>query len=110
MQAREIIDQLHEDRRSEIHRKLDAVRKRPGLSSAYAQLVSTPFGPTPSYAEEDPSSEWWLSPDAEALLQELTDMLASGSTHGVKPGGPTHVYPGATQSWQQTNYDMERPV
>lgn len=106
MHARQIIDRLHENRRSEIHRKLDAVRKRPNLGAEYAQLVSSPFGPTPSYAEEDPSSEWWQSPEAEALLQELTDMLSPGSTAGVKPGGPTRVYPGATQSWQRTDRDM----
>ncbi len=106
MHARAIIDRLHEDRRSEIHRKLNAVRRRPNLGAEYAQLILA--GPIPAYAEEDPSSEWWKSPEAEALLQELTDLLAPDSTAGVKPGGPTRVYPGATQSWQRTNLDMPK--
>lgn len=92
--------------RHDILRKLDAVRKRPGLSANYAQLVTTAFGPVPSYAMEDPNSDWWSSEDAAALRQELTDMLSPHSEYGVKPGGPTHVYPGALQSWQQTDRDM----
>lgn len=114
MTPQHIVDTLLEtsDRRAasirhDILRKLDAVRKRPGLSANYAQLITGPFGAIPSYAEEDPSSEWWTSEDAQALRQRLTDMLAPNSEYGVKPGGPTRVYPGALQSWQQTDRDMQ---
>jgi hypothetical protein len=106
----EIVDSLLEASGSKTRRlilqKMDAVRKRPGLSANYAQLVSGPFGAIPSYAEEDPNSEWWDSSAAQNLLRTLTDMLSPDSDYGVKPGGPTHVYPGARQSWQKTDRDV----
>lgn len=116
MHAQHVVDILLEScadsrrkeaNRRDILRKLEAVRKKPGLSAHYAQLLSGPWGVIPSYAQEDPSCDWWASDEAEALKDTLTDMLAKDSTYGVKPGGPTRVYPGATQSWQRTNLDVK---
>lgn len=92
--------------RDDILRRLDTVRKRPGLSAAYAQLISSSFGPVPAYAMDDPASSWWTSEEAAALNRELAGMLSAHSEHGVKPGAPTRVYPRATQSWQQTDRDL----
>ncbi|WP_201243289.1 hypothetical protein [Halochromatium salexigens] len=37
---------------------------------------AAPFGPIPSYAQEDDSADWWDSEDAGCLLEELTDILS----------------------------------
>jgi hypothetical protein len=41
----------------------------------YAQMVSAPFSPIPSYALEDDSAEWWTSDEAYCLLEELFELL-----------------------------------
>ena len=74
-----------ETNRQDILRKLEAVRKKPGLSAHLAQMMTGPFGTIPSYAMEDPSCDWWASDEAEHLKQTLTDMLAPGSQYGIKP-------------------------
>jgi hypothetical protein len=71
--------------------------------AAYAQLMLMPFGPVPSYAWEDPNNEWWSSEEAHAIRQSIKD----AQREGPKPGGPTRVAKGATQSWQTHADDIK---
>lgn len=93
MKARALIEALTTEgrgssKREQILRKLEAVRKRKSLSAHVAQMYTSAFGPVPSHAYDDPNDPWWSSEAAEALLQELTDMLAPDTTYGVKPQTP----------------------
>lgn len=93
MKARDLIESITmEDRgsskREQILRKLEAVRKRKSLSAHVAQMHLSAFGPVPAYAYDDPNDPWWSSESADALLQELTDMLAPDTTYGVKASPP----------------------
>lgn len=104
MKARDLIESIVTENRGasnrvQILRKLGAVGKRRSLSAHVAQMHLSPFGPVPSYAYDDPASSWWSSPEADALLQELTDMLAPNTTYGVK--APTPERPGrpGTAEW-----------
>ena len=56
----------------------------------YEQLMVSPFGAIPAYAQEDDESEWWSSEDAADLLSELSDALdehaPEGHCFGAHPG------------------------
>ncbi|WP_200249308.1 hypothetical protein [Lamprobacter modestohalophilus] len=43
----------------------------------HAQLCAAPFGPIPAHAQEDDSADWWTGDDAQALIEDLTDVLMS---------------------------------
>ena len=62
--------------REAITEGLDAMRNRPDLAAEYEALLITPFGPVPSYAMEDSSSDWWASEEAESLKAELSELLS----------------------------------
>jgi len=70
--------------------------------AGYAQLLLMPFGPVPSYAWEDPNSEWWSSEDAFSMYRSIIDAFKNGP----KPGGPTKTVPGAKYSYQTTVDNM----
>ena len=60
---------------------LDALRDAD--PAAHAQLMALPFGPVPSYAMEDDSSDWWDGEESSDLLTELFDALDNAaSEHG----------------------------
>lgn len=50
-------------------------RARTEAPQHYEQMMVSPFGPVPSYVQDDPRSEWWLSDDASALLSDLIELL-----------------------------------
>lgn len=60
----------------------------PGHAEAFAAM---PFGPIPAYVQDEgDDSEWWHGEDADALLEQLTDILEShapeGHYFGAHPG------------------------
>lgn len=57
----------------------------------YAQIMSSCFGPIPSWVEDEGDScEWWNGDDAAALLESLFDALdecaPEGCYFGAHPG------------------------
>jgi len=59
--------------------------------AAYSQLTLRPFGPIPSYVQDEgDDSEWWYSEEAWDLLNDLTDALndcaPEGYYFGAHPG------------------------
>lgn len=104
MKARNLIESvIPENRgasnRAQILRKLEAVSKRKSLSAHVAQMHLSPFGPVPSHAYDDPNDPWWSSEAADALLQELTDMLAPDTTYGVKASPPPRPIRSLSAHW-----------
>ena len=72
-----------------IPRFLNAVRDH--APDEYAAMTVSPFGPIPSYVQDEgDDSEWWDSDDASALLEELTEILEDhapdGYTFGTQDG------------------------
>lgn len=57
----------------------------------YAGFIAAPFGPIPAHVQDEgDASDWWQSEDADALLEELTDILndhaPEGYYFGAHPG------------------------
>ena len=60
---------------------LDTVREY--APDEYTQLMVCPFGPIPSYVDDEGDfSDWWESEDASFLLDELFDILNSCAPEG----------------------------
>ncbi len=60
--------------------------------AAYAQLMVLPFGPVPSYAWEDPNSDWWSSEDAINMRQSIKDAQREGPKPNPKKYIPKNTY------------------
>ena len=75
----------------DMERALDFLRKR--NPAGFAQLSTLPFGPVPSYAWENPASDWWSSQEA---FSTLTSIRQAGH-EGIKPlmPGPRQRPPSA---------------
>lgn len=54
---------------------------------AYEQMIAAPFGPVPSYVQDEgDNSEWWHGEDCAALLESLFDLLNEHAPEGYRFG------------------------
>lgn len=50
--------------------------------AAHTQFMLLPFGTVPSYAQEDPKSDWWTSEEALSRVDQLREALEEAAPEG----------------------------